>query len=129
METIPVKVTSPLSTSHIQKDGQVQLKRFDQRRRMIRAGKMLGFCWLGALFAVPLPIVHFLLVPGLLLAGPLAAMFLYQRKEEITGGTALCPSCDAPLEIQRCAAKWPISETCSKCHAQASIMPAHDLLN
>ena len=60
---------------------------------------MLGILWLLAILAVAIPLAHFILVPGFLLAGPVAAVLRYrdtERNEQVTGE---CPVCGKPVTI------------------------------
>ena len=60
---------------------------------------MLGILWLLAILAVAIPLAHFILVPGFLLAGPVVAVLRYrdtERNEQVTGE---CPVCGKPVTI------------------------------
>lgn len=101
--------------------GEITLIRWDRPARMKRAIKTLGYFWAGGLFSIILPGLHFILVPGLLLAGPLAAWWLFDQESVVAGGEATCPRCEARFGIARhkTAAHW--DELCNHCQTQVKI--------
>jgi len=76
---------------------RVKLRRMNRPARMIAALRALGLCWLAAIAAVFVPVLHFVLVPSLLLGGPLA--FLWKLGEQVTllSADGTCPACHAPI--------------------------------
>jgi hypothetical protein len=63
------------------------------RQRIARAGAVAGLGIVAAAIALPIPLVHFVVVPGsLLLGGILGAMRLTQR-EIFRSAEGPCPSC------------------------------------
>lgn len=70
-------------------------------QRMQRALKALGLCWAAAVAAVFLPVLHFVLVPALLLAGPVAALVRHRERRSVLGYAGTCPACGAALEERR----------------------------
>jgi hypothetical protein len=63
------------------------------RRRVARAASVAGLGLAAAAIALPIPLVHFVLVPGsLLLGGALGAMRLAQR-EIFHSAEGACPFC------------------------------------
>src|SRR5688572_19190049 len=70
-----------------------------ERRK--RALKVLGICWGAALVSVIMPLVHFVLVPGFLVLGPVAAFFVFAQEAQIQGCESSCPSCGQPLYLPR----------------------------
>jgi hypothetical protein len=63
------------------------------RRRVARAAAVAGWGLVAAAIALPIPLVHFVLVPGsLLLGGMLGAMRLAQR-EIFRSAEGPCPFC------------------------------------
>ena len=75
----------------------VRLRRVNKRGRLMAALKALGGCWLAAVAAVFVPLLHFILVPSLLLLGP--AMFFWKLGEHVTllSADGPCPACGAPI--------------------------------
>jgi hypothetical protein len=95
--------------------GAVRVQSWSKSERTRRALKFWALAWVGALFCVLLPIVHFVLVPSLLLAGPTGAYIISQQTSIVLGGEALCPQCNQTLPLVRGPDKWPLTDLCSKC--------------
>ncbi|HZS32876.1 MAG TPA: hypothetical protein VFC42_05810 [Methylomirabilota bacterium] len=62
-------------------------------RRISRAAAALGICWGLAFPAVFLPVAHFVLVPGLLLAGPVLAVIQLRQRRRVVRIHGTCPRC------------------------------------
>lgn len=64
----------------------------------------LGLMWGLAGVSIFLPILHFVLVPGFLLAGPLVAILQFTETRRIKSMKGSCPRCkvdrDFPLELR-----------------------------
>lgn len=103
--------------------GEVTLQFWDQKARFRRAAQTWAACWGGAIIAVLIPLVHFILVPTLLLAGPIAASIIYGQKDVVLGGTGTCPHCGKPFDIVRNKLSWPLSDICASCQKEAKIFP------
>ena len=89
--------------------------------RTKRAVKCLGMCWAGAIVAIPFPIVHLVLVPGLFLGGVAGAIIISGQESIVLGGESTCPTCSANLEIVRGSNKWPLTDMCAKCQSMVTI--------
>lgn len=63
------------------------------RERMIRAAVGLGAGLAIALVALPIPLVHLVLVPGALLLGLVLALIRLQQREIIRSAEGSCPYC------------------------------------
>ena len=76
---------------------RVRVRRMNRPARIVAAFKALGGCWLGAVAAVFVPVLHFVLVPGLLLLGP--AMFFWRlgQRETLLSADGNCPACGVPI--------------------------------
>lgn len=70
-------------------------------QRLQRSAKALGLTWAAAVAAVFLPVLHFVLVPALLIAGPVAAYARYREERTLLGYEGVCPACGAALEERR----------------------------
>lgn len=86
------------------------------RERALRAVRALGTCWGLAVVAVFIPVLHFLLVPSLLLAGPLVAMTLHGERATVVEARGACPACahEQTVALGR-AAKPRIEFRCEQC--------------
>src|SRR5690349_21813294 len=77
--------------------GTVRIREWSKRDRSRRALKFWGGAWILALALVPIPIVHFVLVPALIIAGPIGAWVISTQGASILGGESVCPECGAAL--------------------------------
>ena len=102
-------------------EGTIQYRTWEDRERTLRALKGLGLAWGAAAVAVFIPLLHFVLVPVLLIAGPILAVTLVGQKEIILGGNGICPDCKLAFHIARMAATWPASDICNHCHSRLKI--------
>lgn len=66
--------------------------------RLGRAGVGLGFAWLLAFPAIFLPVLHFVLVPGLLLGGVVLAAQRLREDQTLARVEGRCPRCGATLD-------------------------------
>ena len=71
-----------------------------KRDRVRRALLGLAACWGAAVAAVFLPVLHFVLVPTLLIAGPLLAFARLGERRTVTGITGPCPACGEPISLR-----------------------------
>jgi hypothetical protein len=110
--TIPVKA---FSGEHVE-TGEVVVTSWDKASRLKRALKILCLLWIGAVVSIVIPGLHFILVPGLFLAGPIAAYFLYRQESAVSGGTIQCPSCKNTIPVVRSPNSWPINVVCPRCN-------------
>ena len=68
--------------------------------RLRRALLGLAACWGAAVAAVFLPVLHFVLVPTLLIAGPLLAFARLGERRTVTGITGPCPVCGGVITLR-----------------------------
>jgi hypothetical protein len=95
----------------------VEVIRYDRRQRVIRALKALGACWGPAALAVLIPVLHFLLVPALFLAGPFFAWRRLHEEATVTSIRGTCPACAQAFEnTSRDAWKPVMRFDCPHCH-------------
>lgn len=104
-----------------QSAGEVRIERWTRQQRLLRAARTLLACWGLAVLSVLVPVAHFVLVPALLLAGPIAAFVVARQPSAIIGGQGPCPACGELLVVSRAAERWPLDEACEACHAQVTI--------
>lgn len=96
-ETRPIVITD---SNGGRSDGTLYVKRFSGRDRALRALGMLGLMWLLALISVAIPIAHFVLVPGFLIAGPIVGFLRYRVTEQCERVTGACPTCGSGVSIE-----------------------------
>jgi hypothetical protein len=107
--------------NHPATSGEIRVQFWTNRERTLRAIKLGGLCWCAALISVIIPLLHFVLVPSLLLAGPILAFIVLGQRSVVLGGEGICPNCQAFLPIARTAYQFPISDICAKCYSSLKI--------
>ena len=120
ISTFDVQLTSSNSKENT---GKVQVISWSPPERTRRALKAWGICWGAAIICVAFPLVHFVAVPGFLLAGPIVAFFMWAQEAKILGGECVCPNCGQPFQIAKRRPQWPMSDVCSKCYEAIRINP------
>jgi hypothetical protein len=103
--------------------GEVRTQYWDKKERTARAFKFLGLCWGIALVSIIFPLIHFVVPPLFLLAGPIVAFFMYQQTNVVLGGSAPCPRCGKDFQVARTRIQWPLNDICAECHNAVKIFP------
>ncbi len=97
-------------------DGTARVRTRDAAERGGRALRAAGMCVVLAALSVLLPIAHFVLVPGFLIAAPIFALRRLREHASIVALTGTCPRC---VEPRRFEAKGPFGKdvrtTCATC--------------
>ena len=101
--------------------GEVRIARWDKRARLLRAAKAWATLWVLAVLSVLLPVAHFVLVPGFLIAGPIVAFKRLRQESGVLGGEGTCPSCGKGMSIDVHADEWPLYAICQGCRASARV--------
>ncbi|MCC6302108.1 MAG: hypothetical protein IT489_04830 [Gammaproteobacteria bacterium] len=87
---------------------------YSRKERWARALKMLGLMWLLAVVTVFIPIAHFVLVPGFLIAGPVTAVMRFQVSESVESASGECPTCGEAMTVALDpAARLPLWTYCT----------------
>ncbi|MBC7386960.1 MAG: hypothetical protein H7301_12475 [Cryobacterium sp.] len=116
---VPVIVKGGMETPSTA--GSVKIITWSKKERTRRALKMLGACWAVGLFCVILPVIHFVLVPGLFIAGIVFFSNLISQETLVLGGKGECPECHQSFAISRGKDRFPMAEVCESCRANLSI--------
>jgi hypothetical protein len=91
--------------------------------RARRGAIALGACWTAAAAAVFLPILHFVLVPGLLGAGVAAAIVVGRQARRVTDIRGACPRCLTEQAFEAGGRVRPTrGTTCPGCHANVILV-------
>ncbi|MGE4234192.1 MAG: hypothetical protein AB7F43_12760 [Bacteriovoracia bacterium] len=101
--------------------GTIQVRSWNSKERMTRALKYGGMCWAIGICCIVLPIVHFILVPAFLIAGPIVALVVYKREKVVLGGEATCPSCQKKTPISKGVFRFPTTDTCDHCRCNLMV--------
>ena len=92
--------------------------------RFRRGGVRLVVCWALAVPCVLVPLLHFVLVPGLLLLGPVLAFLGTRATVEVKCERITCPRCEQETGVEPGSTGWPVSLRCSLCSTTFSAAPA-----
>lgn len=111
--TAPVQLRSDHGSAFT--EGEVQIQTWDPQAQMKRAVKAGLACLGAAVVSVFLPLAHFVLVPGFLLASPFVFFFILKQESVVLGGKGTCPECQKPFDIVRSPNRFPMSDLCSHC--------------
>ena len=112
LSTRPVIIES----DDISSEGLLYTQILDEHQRMMRAAKIWGIMWLFMLFSIPVFILHFVLVPGFLIAGPVMGARRYGVTElpDHIGGN--CPSCKKEFNLGAASfSRMPFRVMCPEC--------------
>ncbi|MGH7681731.1 MAG: hypothetical protein ACRENN_07055 [Candidatus Eiseniibacteriota bacterium] len=90
--------------------------------RLKRAGIILGISLAVALIAIPIPLVHFILVPGALIAGFILAGYRLTQSEIFQRVVGKCPFCGTEQTFPIMGKfRLPKGAYCSKCGRELSL--------
>lgn len=112
METITFSVENE---SNQGRAGKVSLPVKERRRRGFRAA--LPF-WLGAIPCLFIPLLHYILVPLLLVLGFLQARSYWKVPFVYVQGKVDCPRCQKPLSFGELPVEVPLKVLCEGCGYQ-----------
>lgn len=115
---VPVRV---IYQDNASSTGQVTIRDWEAGQRVRRAAKFSASCVGLALPAVFIPIAHFVLVPGLLIAAIVGFFLISNQQSVVLGGEASCPKCKARLPIARGPNRWPLTDLCTSCQRNVTI--------
>ena len=101
--------------------GEAEIKEYAPRERMIRALKTLGLFWLAAVLCVLIPVFHFILVPGLLILGPIMARMQYKQELQMENVKVSCPDCKKEVTFKKISGNYPLKQICPHCSSQLYI--------
>lgn len=78
-------------------EAMVTILKRDRGQRLAGVVKVWALSWLAAVAAVFLPVLHFVLVPALLIGGPLYALALRHEHSTLLRVEGECPACGAAV--------------------------------
>ncbi len=100
----------------ISTEGLLYVQILNDHQRMMRAAKIWGIMWLLMVFSLPVFILHFVLVPGFLIAGPVMAAKRYRVTELQDHISGNCPVCKQEFTLGAASMdRLPIRVPCPKC--------------
>lgn len=101
--------------------GYILVKDFSTKERMRSCLILWLGSWIAAGLAVFLPLLHFILVPAFIIAGPVLGLTKYYQKSKVLEGSGTCPACQKNLKIVSGSLNWPLEELCSACGRKSKI--------
>ena len=104
----------------------VIVERLSLRARLVRAATVAGLGLAAALIALPIPVVHFVLVPGSLLAGFVLGAIRLAQREVVRRAEGPCPFCGTlqRLGLAGRTFRLPRRVHCSTCGRELDLEPA-----
>ena len=98
-------------------DGKLYTTLYDSGDRIQRALLRLALLWALAGLSLFIPLAHFVLVPGFLIAGPVAAVMVYRSTQARDRAEGRCPVCGEEISIKLEAKdeipKWTYCPACN----------------
>ena len=98
-------------------DGRLNTIRYDSAERVRRALLRLALLWVLAGVSLFIPLAHFVLVPGFLIAGPVVAVMVYRSEWARESAEGKCPVCGEEITIKLEARdeipKWTYCPACN----------------
>jgi hypothetical protein len=101
--------------------GLMRVKHLSRPERLARGWKAASLCIGIAIIAIFIPGLHFILVPGFLIAAPFAFSWQYGWESLILPAELTCPYCSSVIHIAQNKEKWPFHEVCTKCRNEVTI--------
>ena len=98
--------------------GELRTRLFNAGDRWKRAAMGLALCWGLAVLSLPIMGLHWILVPGFLIAGPIVAYKRYVTGFVMENATGVCPACRNEVAIRLDPGdripKWTYCPNCNK---------------
>ncbi len=92
------------------------------RARFMRATRTSALLFGLAVVSLPIPPIHWILVPGFLIAA-IVSFFVRIRTDELLEGHVTCPKCHGAFDVESQPPSWPLDQTCHHCKAQLVVAP------
>jgi len=94
---------------------KLEVEHINPGQRAGRAAVRLVILWVLAVGAILIPLLHFVLVPGLFIMGPVLAWFAFRATVKVLSTSITCPKCQANSTIEKGLTGWPVTLRCSSC--------------
>ena len=101
----------------------IVIESLSPRRRVARAGAAVGLGVMAAAIALPIPLVHFVLVPGSLLVGAILGAMRLAQREIFRSAEGPCPFCGTQqrLELAGKSFRLPRRAHCINCNRELDL--------
>src|SRR5262249_33361169 len=128
-EPLPSRVAAEFVYHHRASAADLSIAEHGSRDRALRAVRAWVGCWAAAVAAVFIPVLHFVLVPALLLSGPLVALARWREHVTILGADGPCPACGATQHPRpRSTASEHMGFRCESCRRALQLRLPPELL-
>ena len=118
MATLRTEIIALKNDESGSSEGELHTRLLNAGDRWKRAALGLGVCWLLAIASLPIVGLHWVLVPGFLVAGPVVAYKRYAAGAIVENATGACPACRGEVTIALEPAdrlpKWTYCPNCNK---------------
>ncbi|MBX2988295.1 MAG: hypothetical protein KF802_10400 [Bdellovibrionaceae bacterium] len=74
--------------------------------------------WIAAVGCLPIPLLHFILVPLFVILGTVQAWSYWTGESVLRRGQSLCPKCATAMAFDDVPEKWPVKLLCPACGFQ-----------
>lgn len=103
--------------------GTLKVTHLSAGARAWRALKTLLILWVVALGCIPLPGLHFVLVPGFFISGIVFAVLRGRASVTLDEQVLTCPKCDKPVPVEKGTTGWPAKVMCNECSSRMVMSP------
>ncbi len=101
---------------------RVEVNVLEPAERLKRAAIALGAGIAAALIALPIPLVHFFVVPGALIAGLMLSVNRLRQRETFRAASGRCPHCGSDQRFPILGGfRLPKRLDCPACHHDLSL--------
>lgn len=98
--------------------GTLYFTSFNKADRTRRAITIWVLCWVGAVVSIPIILIHYILIPAFLIAGPVLARAKLKQSIEMEKVEGHCPHHDGPFSLKMektdTLPKWAYCPECDK---------------
>lgn len=94
---------------------ELEFEHINLGQRIGRAAIRLVVCWALAVATFFIPLLHFVLVPGFVVVGPVMAFLAFRSTVKVTSTSVTCPKCEKVSTIEKGLTGWPVTLRCSHC--------------
>jgi hypothetical protein len=103
--------------------GIAHLRLYTPQEKQKRAWKAF-FLFVGlGIVSIILPLAHFFLVPGFILASPFAYRWAKNQVGTVISLEGICPFCQKPIVHRGGAIQWPLRINCEACREPVKAEP------
>ncbi len=119
---IPVEIRSRNDHNLVPTQGLIVQMEWTPAERLRNALKTFGIMFGLACFAVLAPLIHYFLVPSLLIASFVLAFDKYGQLKFFVEGKGSCPKCGSSILFEKSKFKERLTDSCANCHDDVEIL-------